>query len=191
MVLENDGRGERSFDLYSRLLRERIIFLTGPVEDHMANLVVAQLLYLESVDAKKDIHLYINSPGGSVYAGNAILDCMAFIKPDVSTIVTGMAMSMGAMILSQGAKGKRFALPESTVMVHQPSSGSGRATVTDLQISVNESLRLKERLTRRLANNCGRDYDEMLQLMERDLYLGAEESVAFGIVDKVHTVRQD
>jgi ATP-dependent Clp protease protease subunit len=191
MVLENDGRGERSFDIYSRMLRERIIFLSGPVDDDMANLVVAQLLYLESVDAKKDVNFYINSPGGSVYSGMAILSAMAFVKCDVATTVTGMAMSMGAMILSEGTKGKRTALPDSTIMIHQPSSGNSRSSVTDLQISLNESLRLKQRLTSRLARNCGKDFDEMLTLMERDHYMGSEEAVELGIIDKIIVSREE
>lgn len=188
-ILEDSGRGERAFDLYSRMMRDRVVFLNGPVEDQMANLIVAQLLYLENDNANKDIHLYINSPGGSVYAGNAILDCMAFIKPDVTTIVTGMAMSMGAMILSQGAKGKRYALPSSTVMVHQPSSGMGRSTITDQEISVNEGKRLKVQLTKRMAENIGRSYDEVLPMLERDLFMDAEESLEFGIIDKILTTR--
>jgi ATP-dependent Clp protease protease subunit len=156
----------------------------------MANLIVAQLLFLESEDANKDISLYINSPGGSVYAGNQILDCMSFIKPDVSTIVTGHAMSMGAMILSEGTKGKRMALPASTVMVHQPSSGNGRSTITDLEISINEGKRLKVQLTERMARNVGRPYEEVLAKMERDLYLSAEDALEFGIVDKIITKRE-
>jgi ATP-dependent Clp protease protease subunit len=191
MVLENEGRGERSYDIYSKLLKDRIIFVNGPIESNMATLIVAQLLFLESVDAQKDIYMYVNSEGGSVYAGNQILDCMRFVKPDVSTIVTGMAMSMGAMILSEGAKGKRFALPESTIMVHQPSSGAGRATVTDLQISLNESLRLKDRLTRRLADNCGKPLADMAELMERDYYMGATDALEFGIVDKIISKRAE
>lgn len=185
MVVEQSSKGERSFDIYSRLLRDRIIFCNGPVDDNMASVIQAQLLFLESEDANKDIHLYINSPGGSVYAGNGILDTMRFIKPDVSTICTGYAMSMGAMILSEGAKGKRFMLPASTVMVHQPSSGMGRSTITDQEISVNEGKRLKVQLTKRMADNVGKTYEEVLAVMERDKFMDALESLEFGIVDKI------
>lgn len=185
MVVEQSPKGERSFDIYSRLLRDRIIFCNGPVEDNMAQVIIAQLLFLESEDANKDISLYINSPGGSVYAGNGILDCMRFIKPDVSTICTGYAMSMGAMILSEGAKGKRFMLPASTVMIHQPSSGAPRQTITDLEIDIAEGKRLKKQLTQRMADNVGKSYDEVLAVMERDKFMDADESLAFGIVDKI------
>lgn len=189
MVVEQSGRGERSFDIYSRLLRDRIIFVNGEVNDDMATLVVAQLLFLESEDAKKDIHMYISSPGGSVYSGNSILNVMSFIKPDVSTTVCGMAMSMGAMILSHGTKGKRYALPDSTIMIHQPSSGNSRSSITDLEISIKEGQRLKTRLTQQLATNCDKPYDEMLALMERDYYMGAEEALGLGIIDQVLTAR--
>lgn len=189
IVVEQSSRGERSFDIYSRLLRDRIIFCNGQVDDQMASVITAQLLFLESEDANKDISLYINSPGGSVYAGNAILDTMRFIKPDVSTMVTGMAMSMGAMILAEGAKGKRYALPSATVMIHQPSSGMHRSTISDQEISVAEGRRLKVQLTQRMADNVGKPFEEVLPLMERDYFMDAPASVAFGIVDQIQSKR--
>jgi ATP-dependent Clp protease protease subunit len=184
MVLEQDGRTERSFDIYSRMLRERIIFLSGEVEDHMANLIVAQLLYLESVDPEKDISLYINSPGGLVTAGLAIRDTMNFIKPDVSTVCIGQAASMGAMLLAAGAKGKRISLPKSRIMIHQPSGGS-RGQATDIEIQAAEILRLKAMLNEMLADDTGRPVEEIARHMERDKYMSATEAQAFGIVDLV------
>lgn len=184
MVIENDGRSERSFDIFSRLLRERIIFCSGEVEDGMANLIVAQLLFLESADAEKDISLYVNSPGGVVTAGMAIYDTMQYIKPDVSTICMGQAASMGAMILSAGAKGKRFILPNARVMVHQPSGGS-RGQATDIEIQAREILKLKGMLNSMLAENCNQPLRKIEKATDRDTYMSATEAVAFGIVDKI------
>lgn len=188
MVIEQTARGERSYDIYSRLLEERIIFVDGAITTELARTVVAQLLYLESKEPTKDITLYVNSEGGSVYAGNAILSTMEFIKPDVSTVVTGFAMSMGAQILSQGAKGKRFALNGATVMIHQPSSGA-RGQITDIGISYKEGERLKKQLTQQLADNCGITYQEAHDVMERDNYMSAEDSLEFGIIDGILTKR--
>ena len=185
MVLEQDGRSERSFDLYSRMLRDRIIFVSGEVEDQMANIAVASLLFLEGVDKEKDIHLYVNSPGGSVSAGMGIIDTMNFIKPDVSVTCIGLAASMGAMILSSGAKGKRFSLPNSRVMIHQPSGGTGRAQATDIQITAQEILRLKGRLNAILAENTGQPLDLVEAKMERDTWMSADEALDFGIIDHV------
>ncbi len=184
MILENTGRGERAMDLYSKMLAERVIFLTGGVEDNMANLIVAQLLFLESVDPGKDISMYINSPGGSVTAGLAIRDTMNFIKCDVSTICIGQACSMGALLLGSGAKGKRFCLPDSRVMIHQVSSGS-RGTVMDQEIQLAESIKLNDRLHHILAADCGKSYKDMKRLCSRDYFMSATESKAFGIVDGV------
>lgn len=189
MVVEQSPRGERSFDIFSRLLRERIIFVNGPVTDELAQVVIAQLLLLESEASDKDITMYVNSPGGSVYAGLGILDCMSYVKCDVSVCVTGYAMSMGAAILSEGAKGKRFALPGSTVMIHQPSSAKGRSTITDQEIDLAEGKRLKVMLTQRMADNIGKSYDDMHALMERDHYMDAQASLELGIVDAIHTKR--
>ncbi|RYF13339.1 MAG: ATP-dependent Clp protease proteolytic subunit [Oxalobacteraceae bacterium] len=191
MVLEQDGRSERSFDLYSRMLRDRIIFVTGEVEDNMANLISAQLLYLESVDADKDISLYINSPGGSVTAGMAIYDTMRFIKSDVSTICMGQACSMGAFLLSAGTKGKRYALANSRVMIHQPSSGMGRNSVTDMEIQLAEVQKMKRMLTQHLANNCGKDFDTMWALCERDYFMSAQQANELGLIDKVVEFRNE
>lgn len=188
MVLEQDGRAERSFDIFSRMLRDRIVFVQGEVEGHMANLIVAQLLYLESVEPEKEISLYINSPGGVVTAGLAIIDTMNFIKSPVSTICIGLAASMGAMILSCGAKGKRSILPNAEVMVHQPSGGA-RGMASDIEIQAKNILRTKQRLNRMLAENCGQPLDIIEQAMDRDTWMTAEEALAFGIVDQVVTER--
>lgn len=191
IVIEQDGRNERSFDLYSRLLRERIIFLNGEVEDNMAALIVAQLLFLESADAEKDIFIYINSPGGSVVAGMAIYDTMQFVNCDVATVCVGQAASMGAFLLSAGAKNKRFSLPQSRIMIHQPSSGMGRSTVTDMEIQVEEVKRMKTTLTQIMADNCGKDYDTIYARMERDYFMSAEEAKDYGLVDRVIKNRKD
>ncbi len=184
MVIETSGRGERAYDIYSRLLKERIIFLVGPVEDYMANLVVAQMLFLESENPEKDIHLYINSPGGSVSAGLAIFDTMNFIKPDVSTLCTGMAASMGAFLLAAGAKGKRIALPNASVMIHQPSGGA-RGTAADIEISAREILKTREQLNKILAERTGQSLEKIAKDMERDYWMSAEETKANGLVDQV------
>jgi ATP-dependent Clp protease protease subunit len=184
MVIETSGRGERAYDIYSRLLKERIIFLVGPVEDYMANLVVAQMLFLESENPEKDIFLYINSPGGSVSAGLAIFDTMNFIKPDVSTLCTGMAASMGAFLLAAGAKGKRIALPNASVMIHQPSGGA-RGTAADIEISAREILKTREQLNKILAERTGQPLEKIAKDMERDYWMSAEETMAYGLVDQV------
>lgn len=184
MVIETTGRGERAYDIYSRLLKERIIFLVGPVEDYMANLVVAQMLFLESENPEKDIYLYINSPGGSVSAGLAIFDTMNFIKPDVSTLCTGMAASMGAFLLAAGAKGKRIALPNASVMIHQPSGGA-RGTAADIEISAREILKTREQLNKILAERTGQSIEKIAKDMERDYWMSAEETMAYGLVDQV------
>ncbi len=184
-VVEKSGKNERAYDIYSRLLKERVIFLTGEVQTEMADLIVAQLLFLESDDPTKDISLYINSPGGSCTAGLAIYDTMQFIRPDVSTIVLGMACSMGAFLLAGGTKGKRFALPNAEVMIHQVSAGTGRAMATDLEISVRQTLRMKEQLARILATNTGQPYDKLVADTERDYFMDAKEAKAYGIIDKV------
>lgn len=184
MVIETTGRGERAYDIYSRLLKERIIFLVGPVEDYMANLVVAQMLFLESENPEKDIFLYINSPGGSVSAGLAIFDTMNFIKPDVSTLCTGMAASMGAFLLAAGAKGKRIALPNASVMIHQPSGGA-RGTAADIEISAREILKTREQLNKILAERTGQPLEKIAKDMERDYWMSAEETMAYGLVDQV------
>ncbi len=184
MVIEQSGRGERSYDIYSRLLKERVIFLVGPVNDMSANLVVAQLLFLEAENPDKDISLYINSPGGSVTAGMSIYDTMQFIKPDVSTLCIGQAASMGAFLLAAGAKGKRFSLPNSRVMIHQPSGGfSGQST--DIQIHAKEIMYLREKLNAILASHTGRSTEEIDRDTERDNFMGAEDSVKYGMIDKV------
>ncbi|MCG8015388.1 MAG: ATP-dependent Clp endopeptidase proteolytic subunit ClpP [Candidatus Thiodiazotropha sp. 'RUGA'] len=184
IVIEQTARGERSFDIYSRLLKERVIFLVGPVEDHMANLVVAQLLFLESENPDKDIHLYINSPGGSVTAGLSIYDTMQFVKPDVSTMCIGQAASMGALLLSGGAKGKRYCLPNSRMMIHQPLGGfQGQAT--DIEIHAKEILLLRERLNTILADHTGQSLEQIAQDTERDNFMGGEEAVAYGLIDSV------
>jgi len=184
MVIETTGRGERAFDIYSRLLKERVIFLVGPVEDNMANLVVAQLLFLESENPDKDIHLYINSPGGVVSSGMAIYDTMQFIKPDVSTVCIGQAASMGAILLTGGAKKKRFALPNSKIMIHQPLGGfQGQAT--DIDIHAREILRMREELNSILARHTGQEVDKIKQDTERDNFLNSNEAVEYGLVDEV------
>jgi ATP-dependent Clp protease, protease subunit len=184
MVIETSGRGERAYDIYSRLLKERVIFLVGPVNDHSANLVVAQLLFLESENPDKDISFYINSPGGSVSAGMAIYDTMNFIKPDVSTLCTGFAASMGAFLLSAGAKGKRFSLPNSKIMIHQPSGGA-QGQATEIEISAREILKTREQLNKILADNTGQPLEKISRDTERDYYMSAAESAEYGIIDKV------
>ncbi len=189
MVVETTARGERAYDIYSRLLKERVIFLVGPVEDHMANLVVAQLLFLESENPDKDIHLYINSPGGSVTAGLSIYDTMQFIKPDVSTMCIGQAASMGAVLLTGGTKGKRFILPHSRTMIHQPLGGfQGQAT--DIEIHAKEILDVRERLNKILANHTGQDMETIKNDTDRDNFMSAAESVKYGLVDKVMAQRE-
>ncbi|HOB09188.1 MAG: ATP-dependent Clp endopeptidase proteolytic subunit ClpP [Limnochordia bacterium] len=184
MVVEQTNRGERAFDIYSRLLRERIVFLGGPIDDHVANLVVAQMLYLESEDPNKDIHLYINSPGGEVYSGLAIYDTMQYIKPDVSTICVGLAASMAALLLAAGAKGKRFALPHSRVMIHQPMGGaSGQAT--QIEIVAKEILRLKRMGNEILHRHTGQPLERIERDTDRDYYMSAEEAKEYGLVDGI------
>ena len=183
-VIEQSPRGERSFDIYSRLLNERIIFLGEAIDDAVANSVVAQLLHLESVDNEKDISLYINSPGGSVTAGLAILDTMNFIKPDVSTICIGMAASMGAFLLSSGAKGKRYALPNAEIMIHQPSAGT-QGQITDMALHLKRLEIIKERMTRILAENTGKPFETVHADCERDNFMTAQEAVEYGLIDKV------
>jgi ATP-dependent Clp protease protease subunit len=183
-VLEKTVNGERAYDIYSRLLKERIIFLGEDVNEHTASLIVAQLLFLEAEDSKKDIKLYINSPGGSVYDGLAIYDTMKHLKCDVATYGIGLQASMGAFLLSSGTKGKRFLLPNSTVMIHQPSAGT-QGKVTDMEISLKEGIRLKKKLTEILADNCGKKFDEMEQAQDRDNWMSAEEAKKFGLVDEV------
>ncbi len=189
MVIEQSGRGERSYDIYSRLLKERVIFLVGPVNDMSANLVVAQLLFLEAENPDKDISLYINSPGGSVTAGMSIYDTMQFVKPDVSTLCVGQAASMGAFLLAAGAKGKRLSLPNSRVMIHQPSGGfSGQST--DIQIQAKEILYLRAKLNDILAHHTGRTSEEIDRDTERDNFLSADQAVEYGLVDKVIATRE-
>ncbi len=183
-VIETTNRGERAYDIYSRLLKERIIFLGDEVNDVTASLVVAQLLFLESEDSNKDINLYINSPGGSVTAGMAIYDTMNYIKCDVSTICVGMAASMGAFLLSGGAKGKRYALPNAEIMIHQPLGGT-QGQATDMEIQVEHMLRIKKNLTTIMANNCGKDYDTVLADCERDNWMTAQEALEYGLIDTV------
>lgn len=184
MVVEQTARGERSFDIYSRLLKERVIFMVGQVEDHMANLVVAQLLFLEAENPDKDIHLYINSPGGSVTAGMSIYDTMQFIKPDVSTMCIGQACSMGAFLLTAGAKGKRYATPNARCMIHQPSGGA-QGQATDIHIQAQEILKTRSRLNEIMAKHSGRTVDEIELDTERDNFMSADESVEYGLIDKV------
>lgn len=188
IVVESTSKGERSYDIYSRLLRERIILLEGEVHDQMANLIVAQLLFLESEDSEKDIHLWINSPGGSVTAGLAILDTMDFIKPDVSTIAIGSVCSMGSLLASSGTKGKRFILPRARHMIHQVSSGS-RGTAIDMKIALEETLRLNKELTEIYVKNTGKTFEELEKDMSRDYYMSAEEAVKYGLADEVLTKR--
>jgi ATP-dependent Clp protease protease subunit len=184
MVVEQTARGERAYDIYSRLLKERVVFVVGPVEDHMANLVVAQLLFLESENPDKDVHIYINSPGGVVTAGLSIYDTMQFIKPDVSTICVGQAASMGAILLAGGAKGKRHCLPHSRIMIHQPLGGfQGQAS--DIDIHAREVLKIRDRLNEILASHTGRPKEKVAQDTDRDFFMGGEEAVEYGLVDKV------
>jgi ATP-dependent Clp protease protease subunit len=184
MVVEQTARGERAYDIYSRLLKERVIFVVGPVEDHMANLVVAQLLFLESENPDKDIHLYINSPGGVVTAGMSIYDTMQFVKPDISTICVGQAASMGAVLLAGGTKGKRYCLPHSRVMIHQPLGGfQGQAS--DIDIHAKEVLKIRDRLNAILAHHTGQPVEQVQKDTDRDNFMGGEEAVAYGLVDKV------
>lgn len=188
MVIEQSGRGERSYDIYSRLLKERVIFLVGPVNDQTANLVVAQLLFLESENPDKDISFYINSPGGSVTAGMAIYDTMQFIKPDVSTLCVGMAASMGAFLLSAGTKGKRFSLPNSRVMIHQPSGGA-QGQASDIEIHARDILKTRDQLNRILAHNTGQTVEKIERDTERDYFMFADEAQAYGVVDQVISKR--
>ncbi len=184
MVIEQSGRGERAYDIYSRLLRERVIFLVGPVNDATANLVVAQLLFLESENPDKDISFYINSPGGSVSAGMSIFDTMQFIKPEVSTLCMGMAASMGAFLLAAGAKGKRFALPNSKIMIHQPLGGA-QGQATDIEIHAREILKTREQLNRILAERTGQPLEKIQADTERDYYMSSQEAATYGLIDKV------
>ena len=189
MVIEQSGRGERAYDIYSRLLKERIIFLVGPVEDYMANLVVAQLLFLEAENPDKDIHLYINSPGGSVTAGMSIYDTMQFIKPDVSTTCIGQAASMGALLLAGGAAGKRYCLPHSRMMIHQPLGGfQGQAS--DFEIHAREILTIRDRLNKILADHTGQPIDVIAKDTDRDNFMSGDEAVKYGLIDHVATKRQ-
>jgi ATP-dependent Clp protease protease subunit len=184
MVIEQSGRGERAYDIYSRLLKERVIFLVGPVTDQTANLIVAQLLFLESENPDKDISLYINSPGGSVSAGMAIYDTMQFIKPDVSTLCTGLAASMGAFLLAAGAKGKRFSLPNSRIMIHQPLGGA-QGQAADIEIQAREILYLRDRLNNILAEKTGRSVEQISKDTDRDNFMSASDAVEYGMIDKV------
>lgn len=190
MVVESTSKGERAYDIYSRLLKERIIMLNGPVEDHMANLIVAQMLFLESEDPGKDINLFINSPGGVVTAGLSIYDTMQFIKPDVATYVMGQACSMGSLLATAGAQGKRFMLPHSRNMIHQPSGGA-EGQATDIEIQAREILKMKKYLTEIYVahNTAGKTYDDFARDMERDFFMSAEEAVSYGLADKVITRR--
>jgi len=190
MVVEQTARGERAYDIYSRLLKERVVFIVGPVEDYMANLIVAQLLFLESENAEKDIALYINSPGGSVSAGLSIYDTMQFIKPDISTMCIGQAASMGAFLLSGGTKGKRYCLPHSRMMIHQPLGGfQGQAS--DIEIHAREIVKTKLRLNELLAKHTGQTVERIQRDTDRDNYMGGEEAVAYGLIDRVLQVRGD
>jgi ATP-dependent Clp protease protease subunit len=184
MVVEQTPRGERAFDIYSRLLKERVIFIVGPIEDHMANLIVAQLLFLESENPDKDIHLYINSPGGVITSGLSILDTMRFIKPDVSTMCIGQAASMGAVLLAAGKKGKRYALPHSRVMIHQPSGGT-QGQATDIEIQAKEILYMRERLNKVMAEATGQPVEKIAKDVERDLFMSAEGAKEYGIIDTI------
>ena len=184
MVVEQTPRGERAFDIYSRLLKERVIFIVGPIEDHTANLIVAQLLFLESENPDKDIHLYINSPGGVITSGLSILDTMRFIKPDVSTMCIGQAASMGAVLLAAGTKGKRYVLPHSRVMIHQPSGGT-QGQATDIEIQAREILYMRERLNKVMADCTGQTLEKVAKDVERDLFMSAEQAKQYGIVDHI------
>ncbi len=184
MVVEQTPRGERAFDIYSRLLKERVVFIVGPIDDYMANLVVAQLLFLESENPDKDIHIYINSPGGVITSGLSIYDTMRFIKPDVSTMCIGQAASMGAFLLSAGARGKRYALPNSRVMIHQPSGGA-QGQATDIEIQAREILYLRERLNKMLSEHTGQPLERVARDVERDYFLSAESAKEYGIIDEI------
>lgn len=188
MVIEKTNLGERAYDIYSRLLKERIIFLGGPVEDYSANLVIAQLLFLEAEDPKKDIYLYINSPGGSVTAGLAILDTMNHVKPDVATVTVGLAASAAAVILSAGKKGKRFALPNSEIMIHQPWGGA-QGQATDIEITAKHIIATRERLNKILAKNTGQKLDKIEKDVERDYFMSAEEAKKYGLIDEIYKSR--
>ena len=190
MVVEQTARGERAYDIYSRLLKDRIIFLVGPVEDHMANLVVAQMLFLESENPDKDIHLYINSPGGSVTAGMSIYDTMQFIRPDVSTLCVGQAASMGAFLLAAGTAGKRYALPNSRMMLHQPSGGS-RGVAADIEIQAQEILLMRERLNKLKAEHTGQDEATVAKDTDRDFWMSPDAALEYGLVDKVQKTRSE
>lgn len=189
MVVEQSARGERAYDIYSRLLKDRIVFLVGPVEDHMANLIVAQLLFLESENPDKDIHLYINSPGGSVTAGMSIYDTMQFIRPNVSTLCIGQAASMGAFLLAAGEAGKRFALPNSRMMLHQPSGGS-RGVAADIEIQAQEILLMRERLNSLIAQHTGKSVEQVAQDTDRDFWMSPDQALEYGLIDKVQQNRQ-
>ena len=184
MVVEQTARGERAFDIYSRLLKERVIFIVGPIEDHMANLVVAQLLFLESENPDKDIHIYINSPGGVITSGLSIYDTMRFVKPDVSTMCIGQAASMGAFLLGAGAKGKRYALPNARVMIHQPSGGA-QGQATDIEIQAREILYLRERLNKMMAEHTGQPIEKIARDVERDFFMNAEQAKDYGLIDQI------
>ena len=190
MVVEQTSRGERAYDIYSRLLKERVIFLVGPIDDYVANVVIAQMLFLESENPDKDIHLYINSPGGVVTAGLAIYDTMRFLKPDVSTMVVGQAASMGSFLLAAGAKGKRFALPNSRVMIHQPHGGA-QGQATDIEIQAREILYLRRRLNEEFAANTGQPLERIERDVERDLLFNAQDAKAYGLIDEVLERRPD
>jgi ATP-dependent Clp protease protease subunit len=188
IVIEQSGRGERAYDIYSRLLRDRVVFIVGPINELTANLVVAQLLFLESENPDKEIALYINSPGGSVYAGMAIYDTMQFIKPDVSTICVGMAASMGAFLLAGGAKGKRYALPNSRILIHQPSGGS-QGQASDIEIQAREILYLRERINKILSDRTGQPVDRIARDTDRDNFMSANDAVSYGLIDKIFVKR--
>jgi len=190
MVVEQTSRGERAYDIYSRLLKERIIFLVGPVEDHMANLVVAQMLFLESENPDKDINFYINSPGGSVTAGMSIYDTMQFIKPDISTLCVGQAASMGAFLLAAGTKGKRFALPNSRMMLHQPSGGS-RGVAADIEIQAQEILLMREQLNNLIAEHTGKTPEVVAKDTDRDFWMSPDSALEYGLIDKIQKSRVD
>ncbi len=190
IVIEQSGRGERAYDIYSRLLRERVVFLVGPVMDQVANLVVAQLLFLESENPDKDISFYINSPGGSVSAGMAMYDTIQFIKPDVSTLCMGIAASMGAFLLAAGAKGKRFALPNARIMIHQPSGGA-QGQASDIELQAREILYLRERLNKILSENTGQPIERIARDTDRDNFMSAEDAVSYGLIDKVLARRSE
>ena len=189
-VIEKSPFGERAFDIYSRLLKERIIFLGGPIDDHVANIIIAQLLFLASEDPKKDIFLYVNSPGGQVTSGLAIVDTMNFVKPDISTVCVGMAASMGAVILSAGKKGKRYALPNSEIMIHQPHGGA-EGQATDIEISARRILKNREVLNKILAKNTGQSLDKIEKDADRDFFMDANEAKKYGIIDEIHKTKSE